>query len=1022
MVTPEGGISKFLSNQVIFKPKSRRDLRKFLQETKGKILHTGRLAPPPPGVSKKKIRKVKTETGYYLIQVDLTITASPSRLAQKIGVQPKAKRGNYRFNEEGARLINTMLERQQKGDRVEPNLLGEFMSEPDIISFSEEEWMDDSEGYDDFFIKVPVVEEGVRLQKAWQYIDLLNPPAAQAISSRGLFFEDAVWVAFIDDGFKASVDLLPTPLQLDGAESTYVPEANSWGGYDAPDYEWDFNVMDEPINLNQSTTSTSIFCSGTPTCWHGLVVQSTASALLNNQSGIAGTGGQVIYPMLFKNHAAYGEGERLVSLYQSAAMVSQAVYWGADIINMSFGYWGFGYDVSDCRDITQCSYFRDAVREAIDDSQVIIVAAAGNQNWNLTTNSLYPCEFPGVICVGSGRESRWIIPDGPDPDTNPDGGSNYSANVALYAPPPFFGLFSRECLTNAPCAITVEEFASSAVTPGMNSGTSLASPYVAGVIAMMKALKPTLTPLEALEILQITASPSPDETMRAPDANPASAGIMPPGYINPYRAIQEVIRREGITLPPDENNTRDDAVGISMNGGVESGTDGPTIFHPFEVAGSIVPGGDEDWYRFSSNVNYSSLEIRLSARNVAGTVGDRVVELNGPYFLQHAETTVDHLTPIMINPLPPNGLANYLKIYGDADTFGNYRLTLQQRDVVLPPDRYDDQSPSGELRNETQETATWLRRIALGGGGSSSELGEVQEVELSSPFGVDLTGFNFDRGSDNDYFQLQLPAERCLSPEEIREFESSDTMGGTVQYEYRAGYFAISLIGSPLSHHYPDSIHVELFDGTTWSPIPASSLIGSVSAGRGLRIECPHSIVSSGVIGIRIRSSDDQFERRNYYNLNLKYVPWSFQIRVSRDLLPSLEHLVDEATLLGFLTDIDLGKIDLTKPRQGFFPKSGLCRSTACPDDPDPEYYLFDIGQQVTDFMVQISSSPACQMTVRLLDSGKRLMREGENFDSATSDQKVSRLGSVSLNQGRYLVEVDGKTPCNYSLSMGLQK
>jgi serine protease len=72
-------------------------------------------------------------------------------------------------------------------------------------------------------------------------------------------------------------------------------------------------------------------------------------------------------------------------------------------------------------------------------------------------------------------------------------------------------------------------------TYGAYNGTSMAAPHVAGVVALMLSVDPSLTPGEVLAALQSNARPFPNGTDCADDDDLCGAGIL-----DAYAAVQSV--------------------------------------------------------------------------------------------------------------------------------------------------------------------------------------------------------------------------------------------------------------------------------------------------------------------------------------------------------------------------------------------------------------------------------------------------------------------------------------------------
>ncbi len=144
--------------------------------------------------------------------------------------------------------------------------------------------------------------------------------------------------------------------------------------------------------------------------------------------------------------------------------IIQAIYYavekGADIINLSLG--SYVYNAS----------FNDAIQFA-HKSGVVIVAAAGNEG---VSTAYYPASYPNVISVGSttSKEVKSSF-------------SNYGEYLDIVAP----GSSVYSTLPNNGY--------------GMMSGTSMASPIVAGVAALVMAAEPALSNVEIENRLFTTA-------------------------------------------------------------------------------------------------------------------------------------------------------------------------------------------------------------------------------------------------------------------------------------------------------------------------------------------------------------------------------------------------------------------------------------------------------------------------------------------------------------------------------------
>lgn len=311
-----------------------------------------------------------------------------------------------------------------------------------------------------------------RYSEQWHYYETaggLNLPAAWDITTGA-----GVTVAVLDTGYRPHADLNANIVGgYDFISDTFV--ANDGNGRDT-------NAQD-PGDWN-----TAGQCPPDPgaydSSWHGTHVAGTIAAVTSNGSGVAGVafGSRVLPLRVLGRCGGYTSDIADAIVWASGGTVSGVAANPnvARVISMSLGGQG------SCDSTTQ-----NAINSARSRGSVVVVAA-GNEQQN--AGNVSPASCSGVITVAA---------------VNRNGGrawySNYGAVVDVAAPGGDTSVTANGVLSTLNSGTT---------TPGSDTyefyqGTSMATPHVAGVVALMLSRNSALTPDEVEARLRGSTRPFP---------------------------------------------------------------------------------------------------------------------------------------------------------------------------------------------------------------------------------------------------------------------------------------------------------------------------------------------------------------------------------------------------------------------------------------------------------------------------------------------------------------------------------
>ena len=370
-----------------------------------------------------------------------------------------------------------------------------------------------------------------RYNEQWHYFEaaggLRLPAAWDKATGTG------VKVAVIDTGYRPHADLSGQFLPgYDFISSATI--ANDGNGRDSDASDTGDAIVAGECGAGQPTQDQS-------SSWHGTHVAGTIAAKTGNGLGVAGVAfnAKIVPVRVLGKCGGYTSDIADAIIWASGGAVSgvPANANPARVINMSLGGGGA------CGATTQ-----SAINSARSRGTVVIVAA-GNENMNASNSN--PANCAGVVTVAA---------------TNRSGGrafySNYGAVVDVAAPGGDTSVAANVILSTLNAGLT----APASDNYAFYQGTSMATPHVAGVAALMLSKNANLTPDEIESKLKSTAR-----------AFPATCTTCGSGIVDASAAVDAAT---GVVAPAlnetESNNTLASGNSVATSGTVVSGNMGST--------------------------------------------------------------------------------------------------------------------------------------------------------------------------------------------------------------------------------------------------------------------------------------------------------------------------------------------------------------------------------------------------------------------------------------------------------------
>ncbi len=805
----------------------------------------------------------------------------------------------------------------------------------------------------------------------------------------------AVGTAIVDGGFAGPGDYPAPP---------WTPAFTNpdYGTAFATASRCDFSAAGIPNCAPGSAAGTNpLSCTGgTPCPWHGLQMFSAAGAALNNGFGAAGSGGSVVFPMLYKIGLPY--------LTPAAAAITKATLDGARVINLSSGFPcaavlidicspGGAFAVSlvagavcpllafipvfaglGCPSIIALVWGVVAAAGALDAATafaesrgVVVVASAGNNNGaDAAAERMVPCTMQQVVCVGALSAGSSDLVAASFSDTG--------AAIDIWSPGVGVPVTPDPTLSPPPNA-----------NLGSSNGTSPAAAFITGVVADIRSINPGLG-APAVRAILASSRCNPigavrlDGTVCTPSMDPL---VRTTGFVDVLQAVRLARISAGRSALIPCTGGWDEAV--PFNDGPSSATIVPLGGTP--PGGTVSVSGnqsihafptDEDWYRFeppSFGSPTTDMTVRLSVSDPAsGLLRVELFQVSGPS------------RTLILSRDATGGLATFRYLFTAGDA---YYLRIS----AVPPVAANDACYGSTINFVVNGPGPAIDRFEPDNTpGSPASLGVLNDShthfstsgsQTEERWSKHLSGLSLHSASDSDHYAVRLP-----DPQDPAENGHTDIVecgtqtsgiGATTIFEG----MAVARVTLPAG----GMGRLDTFD-------PAN-----VSRRFGTNVPCPRAALGSPFrLGVSVVPAAGQTQPTNY-DLDLEY-----KIRITRQPPPWLIKLlgIDKrilATLAGptgcFVPRCPPYKVTLEHVvNPPLFPE---CTPRCAEYSP--------IGLEVGGKFDVIFSSKA-DLSYQLLDRGQNVVLEGKPFGSTRGRAGgfVERMQGQITEPGLYVLRVAG--------------
>lgn len=398
--------------------------------------------------------------------------------------------------------------------------------------------------------------------------------------------------------------------------------------------------------------------------------------------------------------------------------ITYAADHGCSVINCSWGGAGLS------------SYENDIINYATFNKNALVVAAAGNNN---SGDDFFPACFNNVLAVAATNSTN----------DNKASFSNYNSRVSVSAPGVnVFSTIFNDSYQNM-------------------SGTSMASPVVAGACALLRSYLPTLTPAQVIQQVRVTS----DDIYSLPQNSSASlAGKLGKGRLNMFRMLTE--RTPGIAL---KNYRVTDGNDQYFEAGDTLRLRASFINRLFAASGALTA-------TFTTTSNYATIDpaTEIFTLGPLGT-GDST-----------SQSGSDELR-IVINPGAPADAAVILKITFDDGQYTDFTtITLNLNSTYVNFMRNNIGSTvasNGRLGYAGEQQTNGLGVQLLGWGNLVYEIGQLTARSAGAAVTLASSVRGDNQSVNNDFTPVNntKPISGIFAPHEYAGSYSSSALG----LEYR---------------------------------------------------------------------------------------------------------------------------------------------------------------------------------------------------------------------------------------------